>query len=56
MKEGEREAKEQEGRGRGCMDPHWLRDLQAPRLCSALIIFRGEDKRKKGESEERPGI
>lgn len=48
--------REQEGRGRGCMDPHCLRDLQAPRLCSALIIFGGEDKRKTGRSGERPRI
>lgn len=37
------------------MDPRWLRDPQAPRLCSALVIFGGEDKRnrKGGRSEEK---
>ncbi|TNM97515.1 hypothetical protein fugu_015671 [Takifugu bimaculatus] len=37
------------------MDPHWLRDPQAPRLCAAHIIFGGEDKRKRkgGRSEEK---
>lgn len=37
------------------MDPRCLRDPQAPRLCSALIIFGGEDKRKRkgGRSEEK---
>lgn len=35
--------------------PHCLRDLQAPQLCSALIIFGGEDKRKKGDRKKGPG-
>lgn len=55
VKEGER-GEGTRGEGAGVYGPHWLRDLQAPRLCSALIIFGGEDKRKKGISEERPGI
>lgn len=50
MKEGERGERGEgtRGEGAGVYGPHWLRDLQAPRLCSALIIFGGEDKRKKG--------
>lgn len=33
--------------------PHWLRDPQAPRLRSARIALRGEDKRNKNKGARR---
>lgn len=36
------------GEGAGVYGPRWLRDPQAPRLCSALIIFWRWGQKKKG--------
>lgn len=54
--EREREARKQEGRGRGCMDLAGYGTHRHPDCAPLSSFFGGEDKRIKGGSEERPGI
>lgn len=45
MKEGEREEGTREGAG--VCGPHWIRDPQAPRLCSSFLEVRTKEKKEQ---------